>query len=95
MRFSDRAIDLGCIAAELKHLFYLLCGDQLASEQYIQHFYNSYADHLSIGGDKFAILTERSRFFMGCFELRIGRNAGLDVEYRGRLIEEAEICLWI
>ena len=90
---SDRAADLGRVAAELKHLFWLYTQDRWASEPYIQHFYGSYVRHLHAAADTKVTLTNRGRFYMGCDLLRIGRNHWLDLGYRRLLIEEAQECL--
>jgi hypothetical protein len=92
---GDRAMDLGCIVAELKHLFYLNSHDIWGSEPYIQHFYESYFSYLPRDVEDFTTLTSRGRFYMGCYELRISRNAWLDLGYRKALIDEAERCLRI
>lgn len=93
LRFGDRAADLGCMAAELKHLFFIYSNNIWASEPYIRHFYTSYANYLPAGLENFDGLTIRGRFYMGCYLLRIGRNAWLNLDYRRRLIEEGESCL--
>lgn len=90
---GDRAADLGCIVAELKHLFLLYGGDRLGGEPYIRHFYAAYFGRLPRGVEDFSVLTSRGRFFMGCYLLRIARNAWLDLAYRQHLIEEAQRCL--
>jgi hypothetical protein len=90
---SDRAADLGRVAAELKHLFWLYTRDRWASEPYIQHFYGSYVHHLHAAADTKVTLTNRGRFYMGCDLLRISRNHWLDLGYRRLLIQEAQECL--
>lgn len=90
---SDRAADLGRVAAELKHLFWQYTQDRWASEPYIQHFYGSYVRHLPAVADTEARLTNRGRFYMGCDLLRISRNHWLDLGYRRQLIREAQACL--
>jgi tRNA A-37 threonylcarbamoyl transferase component Bud32 len=90
---SDRAADLGRVAAELKHLFWLYTSDRWASEPYIQHFYASYVRHLPAAADTEATLTNRGRFYMGCDLLRISRNHWLDLGYRRLLVREAQECL--
>ena len=90
---SDRAADLGRVAAELKHLFWLYTQDRWASEPYIQHFYGSYVRHLHATADTKVTLTNRGRFYMGCDLLRISRNDWLDLGYRRLLIQEAQECL--
>lgn len=92
---GDRAMDLGCVVAELKHVFFLYSHDIWKSEPYIRHFYESYFSCLPDGVEDFATLTSRGRFYMGCYELRISRNAWLDLGYRKALIDEAERCLRI
>ena len=92
---GDRAADLGCVVAELKHLFWWYSHDSWASEQYIQHLYATYTSYLHEGAEDFAALITRGRFYMGCYELHIGLNAWLDLGYRRRLIENAEECLMI
>jgi hypothetical protein len=91
---GDRAADLGCIAAELKHLFWYYGKGPLGGEEYIKHFYARYGDHLSNIED-FGSLTNRCRFYMTCIELRISRNSWLDLQYRRQLIEDAIECLKI
>jgi len=92
---SDRAADLGRVAAELKHLFWLYTQDRWASEPYIRHFYGSYVPHMHAVTDTEATLTNRGRFYMGCDLLRISRNHWLDLGYRRLLVWEAQECLTI
>ncbi|HEX2206087.1 MAG TPA: phosphotransferase [Longimicrobium sp.] len=94
-RPADRAWDLGCMAAELKHLFWWYTGDREAGEPYIRHFYGAYAGFLPPGEEDFGLLTARGRFFMACYELRTSRNPWLDLGYRRELINHAEACLQI
>lgn len=93
LSWGDRAFDLGFVAAELKHLFWSHSGDPFASEPYIQHLYASYFNGLPVGADDFASLTTRGRFYMGCIEMRIARNAWLDLGYRRNLVADAMGCL--
>ena len=93
MRTGDCAFDLGCMAAELKHLFWWYTHDAWTSEPFIRHFYATYADYSALSRADLSNLTERARFFMGCTALRIGRNSWLDIEYRQQLIEDAIRCL--
>jgi aminoglycoside phosphotransferase (APT) family kinase protein len=95
LRIGDRAADAGALAAELKHLFWWYWHDRWTSESYIQHFYAEYADHLPEAVEEFDSLTTRSRFYMGCVELRIARNSWLDLAYRRQLIEDSFACLKI
>jgi hypothetical protein len=92
-RVADPAMDLGCLVAELKHLFWWHGHNPDASEPYIRHVYAAYAGCLSPGADDFTHLTERGRFFMACYELRTSRNHWLDLGYRRHLIDHAEACL--
>ncbi len=93
MRPGDRALDLGCVAAELKHLFLLYTQNLWSSEPYIRHFYAAYSSYLPAGSPDGTTLTERGRFYMGCYGLRIARNSWLEIEHRRRLIANAEECL--
>lgn len=91
---GDRAADLGCVVAELKHLFFLYTGDRWASEPSIRHFYDCYNALLPrSSGEDLPLLTERGRFHMGCYLLRIARNSWLDLDYRRCLLAEAQACL--
>ena len=87
---GDRAADLGCLVAELKHLFGRDGRDPWASEPYIRHLYAAY---LEAAPEDAAALTERGRFYQGVYELRISRNAWLEPEQRRRLLDDAEACL--
>jgi hypothetical protein len=91
--YGDRAIDVGCMVAELKHLFFLYGHDSWASEPFIRHFYACYAAGLTSGCEYFSELTTRGRYFMGCFLLRICQDAWLDLGYRRSLLEDAVECL--
>jgi Ser/Thr protein kinase RdoA (MazF antagonist) len=93
VRGGDGMTDLGCVAAELRHAFFLTTGDPAAGEPFIQHLYARYAAQLPVSTAEFGILTARGRFWMGVFELRIARNDWLDLAYRQRLVAEAERCL--
>jgi len=89
VRRDDPAWDLGYLAAEIKHLFWSYSGDPGAPERYTRHMHGSYA-RASQRNDP--SLTNRSRYYMACGELRIGRNSWLPLDYRRRLIAEAEEC---
>jgi len=89
VRRDDPARDLGYLAAEIKHLFWSYSGDPHVAEPYTRHMHASYG-RASRRGDP--SLTNRSRYYMACGELRIGRNSWLPLDYRRRLIEEAEEC---
>lgn len=92
---GDRAQDLGCVAAELKHLFWWHGQDPEGGEAFIRHLYRTYADCVLIDTEQFHELTQRGRFFMGCNMLRIARNPWLQLGYRRQLLEEATRCLKI
>lgn len=94
LRPGDPTEDLGCLVAELKHLFFWYAHDPWGSEPYIQHVYGMYAG-CRRGVEDFGLLTERGRFRMGCVLLRIARNPWLGLDYRRRLLEKAEECLQI
>jgi hypothetical protein len=95
LSWGDCAFDLGCVAAELKHLFWCHSGNASRSEPYIQHLYARYYDCLPPGMEDFASLTTRGRFYMGCIEMRIARNTWLDLGYRRSLVKDAKACLEI
>jgi hypothetical protein len=95
VQFGDSAADAGALAAELKHIFWWYWHDAWASEPYIQRFYDAYLDYLPPGDEDFTLLTTRSRFYMGCTELRIARNDWLNLAYRRQLIEDSFRCLII
>ncbi len=91
--WGDYAHDLGCVAAELKHLFLLHGRGRGASEEYIRRLYESYFSDGFMMSESFESMTQRGRFFMGLFELRMARNGWLDWDYRKGLIREAIACL--
>jgi hypothetical protein len=91
LQSGDSAVDIGCMAAELKHLFFWYTHDPWASEPYIQHLYARYA--CCVPQEDWLSLTTRGRFYMGCYALRICRDSWLDLDYRRRLIEIAIGCL--
>lgn len=93
LALGDRAADLGCVAAELKHFFLWMAQDEQGSEPFIEHLYESYAQQLGWAPGRLRALTERARFYMGCTELRISRNGWLAPSYRQQLIEHALGCL--
>lgn len=95
MRSADPAVDLGCVAAELRHLLSWHRGDSWAGEPFIRHFYACYADAIGLAPAEFAALTERCRFYMGCAELRICRNSWVELAYRRAFVAEAARCLAI
>lgn len=92
---GQRTADIGCVVAELKHLFYLYDHDMWASEPFIQHVYNTYSCYADSRKGESSMLTLQGRFYMGCYLLRISRNAWLELGYRQRLVQEAAACLEI
>lgn len=93
---ADPASDLGAVAAELKHLFWLRSREEWSSEPFIRHFFDAYLAALPAGGRAdLGTLSERCRFYMGCVELRIGRNEWVDLGHRLQLIGNALQCLRI
>ena len=94
-QLGDPAMDLGYLVGELKHLAVSYGDDSWAAEPYIQHFYSIYAGLLPDCAEDLATLTTRGRFYMGCCELRICRNAWIDMKHRRRLLGDAEACLSI
>jgi aminoglycoside phosphotransferase (APT) family kinase protein len=93
---GDRAADLGAVAAELKHLFWLYSQDEWRSEQFIKHFFNRYQSaFIPNHPEDMPTLADRCRFYMGCVELRIGRNHWIDLDHRLHLINDAFKCLRI
>lgn len=93
LRSGDALADVGCVAAELRHAFFLNTGNPYAGEPFIRHFYARYAERRCPGSQNFETMTGRGRFWMGVTELRICRNDWLDLPYRQQLAEEAERCL--
>lgn len=87
---GDRASDLGCLAAELKHAFWARTENRWGSEPLIRHLYAQYLRETGINS---AELTERGRFFQGVYQLRIARNSWIPQEQRQRLVEDALECL--
>lgn len=93
---ADPASDLGAVAAELKHLFWLRSREEWASEPFIRHFFDAYLAALPRDGrEDLGTLSDRCRFYMGSVELRIGRNEWVDLGHRLKLIDNAFQCLRI
>jgi len=95
LRAGDPAEDLGYLAGELKHLCWTYTRDRWSSEPAIRHLYAAYARAAEMSQRDADRLTERARYFMGCAELRIARNAWLPFDHRLELAAEAEQCLRI
>lgn len=92
--WGDRALDLGCIAAELKHLFLLHDLGWQSSEPFIRLFYEEYFYRgEAVRSETFDALTDRCRFFMALHELRMSRNGWLTDGHRRALALEAISCL--
>ena len=89
---ADRCWDLGFLAAELKHHFLNETNSTLDSEPYIKHllveYTSGFPDH-----DMFKSVTRRLPLFMSLGLLRIARNGWLSEKHRGKLVDEAKLCL--
>jgi aminoglycoside phosphotransferase (APT) family kinase protein len=95
LRLGDPAEDLGYLTGEIKHHFWTYTRDPWSSEAAIRRLYDAYAYTAGLSRNEAERLTERARYFMGCAELRIARNAWLPFEHRVELAAEAERCLRI
>ena len=93
MRRSDRAYDIGLLAAELKHHFAWRVLQADAAEPYIRYFIESYCSMFENNEVLFKTVTYRNCFFMALGELRIARNTWLHRNHRKWLTEEALRCL--
>ena len=93
MHFSDNALDIGMLAAELKHHFALRALDSEGAEPFIQHLVAAYDGEMERNAPFMATLKERNPFYMAMAELRIARNQWLHIDHRRWLIEEAIRCL--
>lgn len=93
MRYSDRAFDLGMVAAELKHFFLQYGKGRIDPEPFIGHFLWEYACHFPDRGRAFEAVTRRLPFYMGLSLLRIARNTWIEPAHRARLVEEAQKTL--
>jgi hypothetical protein len=93
MRYSDRAFDLGMVAAELKHFFLQYGGGHADPEPFIGHFLWEYACHFPDRERAFDAITRRLPFYMGLSLLRIARNNWIEPAHRARLVEEAQKTL--
>jgi aminoglycoside phosphotransferase (APT) family kinase protein len=93
MHFSDNALDIGMLAAELKHHFAAGALNADASEPFIRHFIACYNQEMAGSDALTTSLNERNPFYMAMGELRIARNEWLHVDHRRWLIEEALRCL--
>ena len=93
MHFSDNALDIGMLAAELKHHFAAKALNAQASEPFIHHFIEEYYTILENANPLTSALTERNPFYMALGEIRIARNEWLHLGHRRWLVEEAFRCL--
>ncbi len=93
MHLADRTVDLGCMAAELRHWFLHNQGSWERGERAIRFFYSRYQAALNLSEERMAEIHTRGRFFQGVYLLRIARNEWLDMPYRRRLVHEGEACL--
>lgn len=93
MHLSDRAYDIGFLAAELKHHFALRIQRPGTAEQFIDYFLHAYCEGFSDPKAVFEKIAERNPFYMALGEVRIARNSWLPQEHRLWLIEEALRCL--
>ncbi|HEY6139336.1 MAG TPA: phosphotransferase [Thermoanaerobaculia bacterium] len=95
LRLGNPAEDLGYLAGELKHLFWMYTDDPWASEPAIRRMYDAYIAAAKLPSAAADALTEGARYFMGVVELRIARNTWLPFHHRLKLIAEAERCFQI
>lgn len=93
MKSADPVYDLGMICAELKHAFMWRKGDPYGAEPFISYFLKSYCEKFHDAKKGFRMITLRNPFYMAMAELRIARNAYLDMGYRRGLAYEALKCL--
>lgn len=89
MKAADRVFDLGRVAAELKHAFWLHTGEGRQAEPFIGHFLWEYACHFPNRHSAFAAVTQRLPFYMAANEIRIARNDWVGDHHRRRLLQEA------
>ena len=93
MHVDDPVIDLGMLAAELRHHFMLRTGQPNDGEPFIGHFLWTYCEDFPDRKHAFRKITHRNRFYMALSELRIARNHYLPWEHRKWLVQEACRCL--
>lgn len=95
LQAGDRAMDLGYLAAEIKHVCTLHANAPRAGEPYISHIYHRYTHYADGQAGPFEALTDRGRFYMGLCLLQMCRNDWLELDYRRHLLLEAKSCLTI
>lgn len=93
MRLADAAVDIGMVAAELKHHFAWRILQADAAEPFIRHFLKIYSAHFPDPETVFKQISLKNRFFMAMGEIRIARNVWLPRPHRVWLVEEARLCL--
>jgi hypothetical protein len=93
LRIGDPAEDLGYLTGEIKHLFWTYTRDRWSSEAAIRQLHDAYARAAALSESEAHRLRNRARYFMGCAELRIARNAWLPFDHRLELVAEAQQCL--
>jgi aminoglycoside phosphotransferase (APT) family kinase protein len=93
MHHSDRAYDIGMLAAELKHHFAWRVLKADAAEPHISRFIRAYCESFSDHDAVFKAITHRNQFYMALGELRIARNDWVPWEHRKWLVDEARRCL--
>ena len=93
MRLADCMVDIGMLAAELKHHFAWRILNADAAEPFITHFLKSYCAYFPDPETVFRQITLRNRFYMALAEIRIARNPWLPQQHRTWLAEEARRCL--
>jgi len=93
MRLADRMVDIGMLAAELKHHFALRILMADAAEPFITHFLRTYCALFPDPETVFQRITLRNRFYMALAEIRIARNPWLPMQHRIWLAQEARRCL--
>ncbi len=87
---GDAAADLGCLTAELRYLF--RCAGSRDGGRYIDDLQAAY---LAESRQPVGPLLRRSRFYEGCYTLRISRNGWIAPQLRRRLIADARCRLAI
>lgn len=81
---GDAAADVGCLAAELRYLFWR--AGARGSGQQIRWLCASYSE---AGGDSSGDFMRRVHFYQGCYQLRISRNAWIAPDLKRRLVADA------
>jgi Ser/Thr protein kinase RdoA (MazF antagonist) len=90
---GDRMFDVGRVAGELQHAFMGAGGDRDRAEPFLGHFLWEYSCHFPDRQRTFESITARLPFYMALNLLRIARNDYIDVDYSGRLVEQAKLLL--